>query len=488
MAARRTVLRDVRLPGDDLPVQLAIDDGCVVDMAPAVDADGADEVLDLDGRTVLPGLWDHHVHATQWASARARVDVSHAISAAEAAEAVRAFVTDPAFDRDVLVGSGMHHLRWAETPDRTMLDAVAPGVAVVVQGVDLHTAWASTAALERVGLADHPTGLLREGDCFHAIATLPEASRDQRDAWVADAMAAAARLGVTGIRDFEFGDPLGDWQRRRDADRLAVRVVANVYPDHLDAAIGRGLATGDPVPDSDEMLVAGHLKLFVDGALNSRTALCHDPYPGGHDHGSLEVPFEDLVGLMARAWQHGIAPAVHAIGDRAVALALDAFEQVGCPGRIEHAQLVADADVTRVARPGLVLGVQPAHAVDDRDAADEHWPGRTGRAYRFADLLGAGATLELGSDAPVSPLDPWRAVAAAVARTDDDRPPWHPEQRIGVGDALQAVCGGRLDLRPGDPADLVVLDDDPLRCSVDTLRSPGVWGTMLGGRWTHRQH
>jgi hypothetical protein len=177
---------------------------------------------------------------------------------------------------------------------------------------------------------------------------------------------------------------------------------------------------------------------------------------------------------------------VHAIGDLAGALVLDAFEAVGCPGRIEHAQLVRAGDAGRFARAGLVTSVQPAHCPDDRDVADSHWPGRTDRAYAYRTLLAAGATLEFGSDAPVAPLDPWDGIAAAVARSDDDRPAWHPEQALGVADALAASSRGRRAVRPGSAADLVIVAEDPARACPATLRGMPVLGTLLSGRWTHR--
>jgi predicted amidohydrolase YtcJ len=117
--------------------------------------------------------------------------------------------------------------------------------------------------------------------------------------------------------------------------------------------------------------------------------------------------------------------------------------------------------------------------------ADRHWAGRTERAFAYADLLAAGARLEFGSDAPVSPLDPWLAIASAVSRTDDDRPAWHPEQRLSVPDALVAAARGRRLIRVGDPADLVVVDVDPLKADAETLRTMPVHATMTDGRWTH---
>ena len=124
--------------------------------------------------------------------------------------------------------------------------------------------------------------------------------------------------------------------------------------------------------------------------------------------------------------------------------------------------------------------------MDDRDVADRHWAGRTGRAFALASLAAAGVELVLGSDAPVAPLDPWIAVSAAVERTRDGREPWHPEQRLDLLTALRSSVDGQpLTLAVGAPADLVVLDADPLSAG-SPLRDMPVAGTLLGGRWTHR--
>jgi predicted amidohydrolase YtcJ len=176
---------------------------------------------------------------------------------------------------------------------------------------------------------------------------------------------------------------------------------------------------------------------------------------------------------------------VHAIGDQANTIALDAFAKVGCPGRIEHAQLVHADDLARFARLGVIAGVQPAHQPDDRDVADQHWSGRTARAFPYAALLAAGATLEIGSDAPVSPLDPWDGIASAITRTDDARPPWHPEQAIPLEVALAAASKGRTGVQVGDAADLMVVAVDPGTVSPHELREIPVTMTVMAGRRTH---
>jgi hypothetical protein len=187
---------------------------------------------------------------------------------------------------------------------------------------------------------------------------------------------------------------------------------------------------------------------------------------------------------MRRARDAGILPDVHAIGDRANTLALDAFEAIGSGGRIEHAQLLSAADIPRFARLGVEVSVQPEHAMDDRDVAERHWPDATGRAYPFRSLLDAGATLRFGSDAPVSPLDPWLGMAAAVSRSRDGREPWHPEQCISNAEALAAST--RTTVAIGQVADLVVTDLDPLTATDEQLRRMPVAATLLGGRFTHR--
>ncbi|WP_433377111.1 amidohydrolase [Streptosporangium sp. CA-115845] len=477
----RLLLRNARIgPGGPLRHVLIVD-GRVAEVA--AESPPCDESVDVGGATLLPGLWDAHVHSVQWAQARRRIDLTSARSAREAVD----LVAPQAGTAGFTVGYGFRDGLWPDTPDKSLLEAAAPGCPIVLVSNDLHTAWFSPAALAAIGRGGHPTGVLRERDCYDAMAQMPPPPEDELDRWVAEAATAAAARGVVGVLDFEFADNVTDWTRRISRGAVDVRVSCSIPVNRLREAIDRGLRTGEPIAGSGGLLEVGPVKTFVDGSLNTRTAYCTDPYPGGDARGLLETPPQELYGVMELAARHGIAPAVHAIGDLAVGIALDAFERVGCPGRIEHAQLVRPEDFGRFARPGLVAGVQPAHAPDDREVADLHWRGRTGRAFAYADLLAAGATLELGSDAPVAPLDPWDGIASAVARTDDERPPWHPEQAISLPAALAAAGRGRAGVRPGDPADLVITEYDPAGLDGDGLRHMPILGTLLGGRWTHRR-
>ncbi|GAA4994439.1 amidohydrolase family protein [Pseudonocardia tropica] len=481
------VLRAVRFPGPGPEVDLRLAGGIVEAVVPAGSADlrrRGDEEIGAPGARVLPGLVDSHVHWTQWAQARNRVDVGGARSPERAA----ALLAGAAAGRTGLVtGQGFRAGLWSRRPHKDVLERALPGVAVALVSDDLHAAWLSPAALAVLG-RDHPTGLFVEEQARIVVAELTAAvGDDESDRAALDAASAAAASGLTGIGDFEFADALAAWSRRAAGGRLPLRVRAAVWEPWLDRTVAAGLRTGDVVEGTAGLLEVGPFKVLADGSLNTRTAACHHPYPDAADgHGVVTMSTEELVALLVRVRGHGLEPAVHAIGDRANAMVLDAFDRSPGPGRIEHAQLVRVQDVARFVRPGLVASVQPQHATADRDVAERHWPTVTARAFPFADLAAAGARLEFGSDAPVSPPDPWAALADAITRTDDDRPPWHPEQALDRRTALRAASAGRAAVRAGDPADLTVVGTDPLAVDPSELRETPVLLTLCGGEPTHR--
>lgn len=434
--------------------------------------------LQLDGRWLLPGLWDEHVHMSQWASARGRLDVSGASSAAEAGRIVGERVASGEVP-GLLVGGGFRDGLWPDVPTAQILDVAAADSAVVLLSADLHSAWLSTAATRRLGVPADWAGLVREAAAFEVATSAAAADEDVVDGWVSAAARAAASRGVVGIADLEMTWNVDPWRRRLDRGFDALRVQAAIYPDDLDRAIELGLRTDDEL---QPLLTVGGLKVLTDGSLGTRTAATVEPYAGG-DTGMLTVPPEVLVPLLRRASAAGIVPWVHAIGDRANTLALDAFAELGIGGRIEHAQLLSWSDLPRFAALAVVASVQPEHAVDDRDLADAVWADRSERMYAFRSLLDAGAELRFGSDAPVAELDPWTAMAAAVTRTRGGREPWHPEQRVTPEEALAASARGTV--AEGELADLVAVEADPFHPDGAHLRGMPVALTMLGGRITH---
>ncbi|QGH70664.1 amidohydrolase [Pseudactinotalea sp. HY158] len=521
-------LHSVRLAGGtgDL-VDVTLTAGRVSAVRPAArptdrDADGADGAS-WHGAWVLPGLWDHHVHPVDWAASTHRLDLTAHTSSDQVLDAVagelrrlhaRSGGRSETIERpgdsgdsgaardsagsagtgspagpDELTGHGLWHSRWErgwgdpDGPSLAALDAVTGTVPTTLISADLHSAWLNSAALERYGLPRSPSGLVAETDWFEIMSRVGRASEATRDARVIEAGRAAAARGIVGIVDFDPIDTHAAWRRRVAAGFDSHRVRASVWPDFLDAAIAAGLRTGDQLPGAGPLVRMGSLKVISDGSLNTHSAWCHDPYPGG-GRGAANVSGSELRTTMRRAARAGVSSAIHAIGDRAVGAALDAFEAARATGSIEHAQLVRDEDLPRLARLGLTASVQPLHLLDDRDVAERLWPGRTGRAYRFADFLAAGVPMVFGSDAPVAPLDPWAGITAAVRRTRDERGPWHGEQRISVVEALAATCGRVPRVRVGDAADLVLTEIDPFRVGEEGLPDPGVVGTLCAGRLT----
>ncbi|MFF2270754.1 amidohydrolase [Agromyces sp. NPDC058136] len=494
-AAEPLLLAGARLPGVDGQVELLVAGGRVAEVRAvgAPDATGSASAarrIDLEGRFVVPGLHDRHVHLSQWAMVARRLELSGATSAAEAAALVAGAVAAGAVE---VAGFGYRDGLWADAPSAFLLDAVAGEVPVVLVAADLHACWLNSAAARRRGVELPADGILREAACFALVRELDDVADATLDEWVADAARAAAARGVVGVVDFEMRWNRDDWARRAAGGGFPLRVSFGIYPQHLDRAIAEGLRTGDPVAGTGGLVTVGAAKVITDGSLNTRTAWCFDPYPGldEHPYGLATVPYEELVPHLRRAREHGIAAAVHAIGDRANARVLDAFEAVDGTGwhgsgSIEHAQLLRHEDVARFARLGIVASVQPEHAMDDRDVADRYWAGRTERAFMLAELAAAGVELALGSDAPVAPLDPWVAIAAAVGRARDGRAPWHPEQSIDARVALAASTNGAgVHVRAGQPADLAVVELDPFAASPDELRAMPVAATFVGGRVTH---
>jgi hypothetical protein len=471
-------------------VDVLVRGGTVTELAPRLDDAGCPTV-DADGRWLLPGLWDHHVHMTQWARSVGRLDLAGTRSPhevlARVSDALRATSSG-----SVLVGYGYRTALWGEPPTVAALDAVAGDRPVVLISGDAHNGWLSSAALHLLG-APPAEGLLTEYDWFRVVSRLDDLPRDEAadEAVLAAAVEQACSLGVVGITDLEFGGCWQQWPDRFAGGLRSLRVRAATYAESLEEVTDLGLRTGDPL-EGEGLLTMGPLKVISDGSLNTRTAYCCEPYADDpHGRGAPNVSGAELTALLGRARAHGLAAAVHAIGDAAAAAALDAFAATGAHGSLEHAQLLAHRDIQRMARLGIVGSVQPAHLYDDRDATELCWPDRADRCFPFRSMLDAGVRLVLGSDAPVSPLDPWLAMAAAVHRSADDREPWNPAEAITPAEALAASCDGQRTIRPGAPGDLVLLDADPLAeeaTSADAaarLRAVPVAVTVVDGRPTY---
>ncbi len=478
-------------------MDLRLDDGTITELASSLPRSAGEEVLDADGALAIPGLWDQHVHTGQLAQAHARLDTSGAGSVGVILELVRAELAarrETAAPGTALIGFGHRLVDLAVPPTVPALDEATGAVPTVLIGGDAHHAWLNSAALRALGLPPRD-GIVAEEDWFALVPRLPELPG------VADAVATGAAMlqrqalqrGVVGLVDMEWGRPWESWPHR--SPRMRIRTA--VYPEELAAAPG---PTG-MVLEETGLATMGPLKVIVDGALGSHSAYTREPYTDGHGyagHGVLSVGPEALRDALATAKRQGLTAAVHAIGDAAAQVALAAIAEVGIQARIEHAQMLTDDDIDQMAALGVTASMQPAHLLDDRDATEAVWPGHGTQAFRFRDLLDAGVPLALGSDAPVAPLDPWLAMAAAVHRSADDRPAWHPSQQLQPREALAASTDGITALEVGGPADVVLLEenvfapvpwgensmmlDSAAREAAERLRATDPLATLVAGR------
>lgn len=499
--ARSCLLRDVRVTpltttAETELVDVRVRDGWVVEIGSGLPARGED-LHDGGGRWLLAGLWDHHVHLGQWALGMQRVEVSAAESAPEAAALIGDYVRAQG-ERDpwhVFQGFGHRPALWERQPSTADLDAAVGDTAVVVVSGDAHHGWLSTAAYHVLG--EQPRdGVLAEEDWWPALARLSQlpGAEDMLVAGYRQAMSEAAALGVVGVVDMEMGNGYREWPARVAAGLDTLRLRTAVYRQELAGVLEAGHRTGDPL-DGTGLVTMGPLKVISDGSLNTRTAYCCAPFAGSGDlaapRGVQNVTPDELTWLLQQASDGGLEAAIHAIGDRALTEALDVFAATGAAGSVEHAQLVDTEDIGRLAALDIRASVQPVHLWDDRDVMDHCWPDRTHRCFPLASMRRAGVHLALGSDAPVAPLDPWLATAAAVHRSADERPAWQPQEALSVREALQASTDGRGTVAVGTPADLVLLDTNPLDLQGDSgevaeqLRTTRPALTLVAGRVVH---
>ncbi|WP_122819026.1 amidohydrolase [Nocardioides pantholopis] len=495
------ILHEVRLvplaAGDEVPaapVDVLVEHGVVTAVGPALSRPAGVAEVRGEGRWLTPGLWDQHVHLAQWTLSSQRLDLAPARSPEDALRMVADRIA--LLPGQPVIGWGHRAGGWERDVTVSELDAVSGHTAVVLISGDGHHAWLNTTALMHLALPVRDA-VIRETEWFAAyprLATLAGHEGTSPEAFRRTLDAAAAR-GVTGIVDFEFGGGLDEWAHRwiHGCDRVRIRWAT--YAATLDEVIASGLRTGDLLPGCDDRATMGPLKIISDGSLNTRTAWCCEPYADAHrlEHpaGQPNQSGPELRELLDRAHRAGLEVATHAIGDAAVAEALAAYAETGARGSIEHAQMVNRDDVRRMAELGIRASVQPAHLLDDRDVTERIWGDRSARCFAFRWMLEDGVQLALGSDAPVSPLDPWLAIAAAVHRSADERDPWHPEQALTAQEALAASVDGHPTVGVGSLGDLVLLDADPLASHPDTatadaaLRAMNVALTVVGGQVVH---
>lgn len=454
--------------------------------------------LNGNGRLVLPGFIDAHIHFLQVAARRQQVNLFGVADMDELLHKVATAVahTPPG---QWVKGWGWDENLWGGgQPTAALLDKVAPHTPVVLARMDMHTWWVNSAVLERAHItaetadppessigrdsSGQPNGLLREWNALDLVQPLiPQPDEETLYEWLQAAIHDAHRLGLTGIHDQrierEGAQSARLWQRLNREGKLNLRVHMHLAADFIDEAATLGLQPGF----GDERLWLGHVKAFADGTMGSHTAHMLQPFENEPDNtGIVVTSAEELWQLALAAGDAGFPLSVHAIGDRAGREVLDVFHEhlatpsgraLLLPHRIEHVQIIHPDDIPRLAHPGIVTSMQPYHLMTDWQTAVAVWGERTRTSFAFQSMLDAGATLAFGSDAPVAPLDPWAGLFAAVARQDLAQQPaggWHPKQKLSLAAAIWAyTMGGATvagktavqgSISPGKWADFIVLD------------------------------
>jgi hypothetical protein len=490
-------------------------------------ANSATRRYDLDGRVVVPGLIDAHIHWEQTAKAIQQVSLHNTLTKKDALDRVaqRAAETPPG---EWIEGYGWAQDLWRDDPafpTAADLDAIAPRHPVFLVARSFHAGWVNSKALELANITaatrdpvggqimhderGDPTGILLEPDAMNLIrAHIPEPTPERLADYMQVAQAQALAAGLTGLHDFDEPSCLRSLQLLRERGDLALRVVKNINMKWLHAALDTGLRWGF----GDNWLRIGGLKMFADGAIGPHTAAMVEPYEGEPDnYGMMIIDKEEMIDLAGQASAAGLPSTIHAIGDRAVRDVLDVYQIVreqeaeqGIPRetrrhRIEHVQIIHPDDLTRLARLDVVASMQPLHATADMEVADRYWGDRSVWSYNPRIQLDQGVVVAFGSDSPVEPFDPIKGIHAAATRRRADGAPdpdgWYPAARLNVEESVRCFTFGPAyaagmeavlgKLAPGFLADLVVLDRDLFRIPLDELLDVNVVATMVGGDWRY---
>lgn len=467
--------------------------------------------LDLRDAFVYPGFMDPHCHFLSYGYVLQRAQLFGLRSWEEAVERLAAFAAGLPRG-EWLQGRGWDQNAWGgDFPDAALLDKAFPDRPVLAIRVDGHAAVANAAALAAAGIGagtriagglvavsgGRPTGLLLDNavDVVRAAIPAPDEASTRRALLAAQENCFAA--GLTSVSN--AGTALGEallMERMQGEGQLLARVYAMLTPDkdNIDYFASRGPLCG-------ERLTVRSFKMYADGALGSRGARLLEPYADEPaDSGLFTLSPEELERVCSIAAARGFQMNVHAIGDAAVRFVLDTYEKFLKPGndarwRIEHAQVVHDADLPRFGRLKVIPSIQTTHATSDRAWTEARLgAARIGRSHRYKDLLAQNGWLANGSDFPIEKIDPLRGFRAAVLRRDDQGLPeggYRPSQALSRAEALRAMTlwaaranfeeGSRGSLEPGKWADFTALDTDLLAAGARRLYEAKVCVTALAG-------
>jgi predicted amidohydrolase YtcJ len=489
-------------------------------------------VIDARGAAVLPGFNDAHVHLIGGGLSLEQIDLTDAATLEDIQAHIKSWAAQNA-DAPWVLGRGWLSQPFpGGLPTRQQLDAIVPDRPALILSHDGHTSWVNTAALRLAGITKatpnplngiivkdprtgEPTGTLKQAATTLVSERIPKLTKADRALALRAAMAEALRLGITSVQSAGgTADDLEAYADARQAGDLSLRVYAALTAggpleeksiEDLEAVI-------EQYPD-DPLLKAGAIKVVLDGAVESHTAAMLEPYANDTSAGIPAIDPDDfnrMVRLLdARGWQ----VMTHAAGDRAVRMALNAYEHAvrsnplpdrGRRHRVEHVESVDPADVPRFGALGVVASMQPFHGTPNPVQIDG-WlanvgPERAARGWPYGSIAARAGRLAFGSGWPGVPLDPMLGLHTAVTRTTPDNLPeggWYPAERMGLKAAIDAYTSGAAwasfddqrkgQIAPGMLADIVVLSENIFDAPASRLASTRVAVTIFDGKVVYRR-
>ena len=482
--------------------------------------------VDLQGRTVIPGLIDAHGHIFGLGEMLTELDLTTSMSLQGAQDAIAGYAQANAAS-PWLVGRGWNQEIWklGRFPTAAELDKVVADRPVVLSRVDGHATWVNSKALQLAGITDQtpdPAGgkIMREangkatGILVDAASSLvekhiPKKNEAQARAVLDKSLARIAAMGLTSVHDAGMG--VGEdrlYREYADQGKLSTRVVAMIGGTEKDFDI---LSAKGPVLSygKDKTYTMRSVKLYSDGALGSRGAAMLAPYSDEHKtYGLLFRKSAELHAMMGKAMKRGFQVNVHAIGDAGNRQVLDGFaklvKETGTQNlrhRVEHAQVVAPADIPRFKTIGIIPSMQPTHATSDMNMAEARVGAeRIKGAYAWRTFLHQGSRVACGSDFPVESSNPFFGLHAAVTRQDAQGKPvagWYPNEAMSLKEALRcftldAAWAGHQEkdtgsLEVGKYADFIVIDQDLFTMPTYDIHKVGVLQTWLGGKQVYEK-